>query len=605
MCGIAGYLGATPLSQEKISLALSLMQHRGPDHQAFQTFNLNGKHLSLLHARLSIIDLDPRSNQPFCIDDYALTYNGEIYNYLELREDLKKKKIALRTNSDTEVLLQYYILYGERCVDYFEGMWSFAIYDAKKGCLFLSRDRFGEKPLYYTKTKDGFFFGSEIKLLQALSGKRFDVNQTQLLRYLVNGYKSLYKTEETFYQRIHELPRASSLILDSNLREKRTRYWNPTFSIKKQKLDDIIEKFRECFLNSVKLRLRSDVPLAFCLSGGIDSSAIVSVASKVFKADVSTFSIVDPDPRYNEAENMKATVSDLRCKHTAIPLRHDNFFERINRLIRAHDGPISTISYYVHSYLSEAISQNGFKVVLSGTGADELLTGYYDHFLMHLYELKDSPALKDHLAAWEKHVKPLIRNPYLKDPTLFVTKGDKFRDHIYLDRDLFLGCLDQPFEEDFFEERYQPSLLRNRMLNELFHESIPVILHEDDLNSMMFSIENRSPYLDTNLFNYCYSIPVEFLIQDGYAKYILRQSMKGILNEKVRRDRKKVGFNASLASVLNLADKETSEVLLSDSPVFDLVRKSEVQQMLGQSSLTDPVNKFLFNFINAKFFLEL
>ena len=179
------------------------MRNRGPDFQDYREHRHGDTFIYLLHSRLSIIDLDARSHQPFTIDDCTIIYNGEIYNYVELRKDLEKRGVAFKTTSDTEVLLQYYLNYGESCVDYFEGMWSFVIYDRTKKTLFLSRDRFAEKPLYYSKADDGFYFGSEIKFIAALSGHSLTANVSHLLRYLVNGYKSLYKTEETFFEEIH------------------------------------------------------------------------------------------------------------------------------------------------------------------------------------------------------------------------------------------------------------------------------------------------------------------------------------------------------------------------------------------------------------------
>ena len=178
MCGIAGFFGTKKIDTESISSTLVLMKNRGPDFSSYVTKDLgNNKFVSLLHSRLSIIDLQERSNQPFSIDDYTIIYNGEIYNYIELKKDLEKKGIKFRTNSDTEVLLQYYILYGEECVKFLDGMWSFAIYNHKKNLLFLSRDRFAEKPMYYSIQPEGIYFGSQISFIKSLSKKKFEKNE--------------------------------------------------------------------------------------------------------------------------------------------------------------------------------------------------------------------------------------------------------------------------------------------------------------------------------------------------------------------------------------------------------------------------------------------
>jgi asparagine synthase (glutamine-hydrolysing) len=254
--------------------------------------------------------------------------------------------------------------------------------------------------------------------------------------------------------------------------------------------------------------------------------------------------------------------------------------------------------------LSKAISENGYKVVLSGTGADELVTGYYDHFLLHLYEMRGHPDYPRLLNEWEGAVKGLVRNPCLSNPRLYFDDPG-FRRHIYYDGDDFSWLMKADFRERFREENYSDSLLRNRMLNELFHETIPQILHEDDLNSMFYSLENRSPYLDSRLFSFAYSIPNEHLISGGYAKFILREAAKGVLNEGVRCERRKIGFNASISSLVDFSDQVTRSYLLSDSPVFEIIRKDKIAQLFAfGAEAGNSLSKFLFNFINAKIFLE-
>jgi len=605
MCGIAGHIGKRPITEDRIRATLGLMKNRGPDYRNFVNINNGDVTVTLLHSRLSIIDLDARSNQPFTIDDYTLVFNGEIYNYIELRQQLEKKGVSFKTKSDTEVLLRCYIEFGEDCVKYFEGMWSLAIYDRKKRTLFLSRDRFAEKPLYILKYPHGIFFASEIKFLKSLSGLSLTVNPQHLHRYLVNGYKSLYKSQETFFNEVAEIPYATSTVIGHNLNPISKRYWNPSYSPQDMTLSDAIKGFRQRLLDSIKLRLRADVPLAFCLSGGLDSAAIVSIAAKHFNYDVHTFSIIDTDARYNERENMQATIEDVGCKHTLIDIPKADVFNRLKDLIKYHDSPLSTISYYIHAFLSEAIFNNGYRVVCSGTGADELVTGYYDHFNLYLYETRNNANYPKYLEDWKSNIAHFVRNPHLKNPELYFN-NPSFRDHIYLNNDLFSTYTKTGFMETFTETEFCDSLLRNRMMNEMFHESISVILHEDDLNSMLYSIENRSPYLDSRLFEFSYSIPTEHLIQNAYGKYILREAVKGILNEKVRTDRQKKGFNASIHSIVDLSKKENKDYLLADDKVFEFVEKNKIAKLLEHEyPMSNSYSKFLFNFINAKIFLQL
>lgn len=603
MCGIAGYIGKNKLAPEVLDRTLELMKNRGPDHQKWVRVKGDGQNVYLLHSRLSIIDLDPRSHQPFCRNGVWLVYNGEIYNYLEVRQELEKGGVAFSTNSDTEVLLEAYLRYGEACVDKLEGMWAFAIYDTRDQKFFLSRDRFAEKPLYFAETSDGFYFGSEVKFLKSLSGRTFPVDQKQVLRYLVNGYKSLYKQPETYFCGVSELPFATNAVLPLGGELREDRYWQPAADRRKMGLEEAIEGARHHLTESMRLRLRSDVPLAFCLSGGVDSAALASVAAKKFGYDVAAFSIIDPDERYNEEGNILATVEDLGCKSTLIRLEHKDALKSLRDLVVYHDAPVATINYLVHSYLSRAIHAAGYRVAFSGTSADELFTGYYDHFYLHLYEMRGHPDYPKWVADWRKHTGRFVRNPFFKDPELYF-KDPGFRGHIYLNNDVFRSYLKVPFEEGFIEETMSSSLLRNRMLNELFYEITPVILHEDDLNSMRYSVENRSPYLDSRLFSFIYSIPEELLIRDGYGKYILREAMKGILNDQVRLDRRKKGFNASVASVFNLGTGPCRDYVLEDGPIYDLVDRSRIEAVVKGGEQEDSVNKFLFNLISAKIFLE-
>ena len=263
MCGISGYIGRQKLDPEVIDATLAKMHNRGPDHRQAAMWKWQANYVYFLHSRLSIIDLDPRSHQPFTVADCTLIFNGEIYNYLELRRRLLERNIELRTDSDTEVLLHYYLLYGKNCVDHFEGMWSFAIFDRSHDLILLSRDRFAEKPLYYACLDDGIYFGSEIKYLKTLAQKNFEVNHRQILRYLVNGYRSLYKQPATFFRQVVELPYASNMIIDAQLGPTIQRYWRPQYHPQSMTRAEAIEGTREHLLNSVKLRLRADVPMAF------------------------------------------------------------------------------------------------------------------------------------------------------------------------------------------------------------------------------------------------------------------------------------------------------------------------------------------------------
>jgi asparagine synthase (glutamine-hydrolysing) len=606
MCGIAGYWGTRAPAEESVRATLGLMKRRGPDHrEAWRAEPEGQRSVVLLHGRLSIIDLDARSNQPFTIGNTTLAYNGEIYNYVELRGELEARGIELRTTSDTEVLLHYYRLYGEDCLRYFEGMWGFAIYDGDRQTVFLARDRFGEKPLYLLRAPHGVYFGSETKFLAALASMTLRPNVEHVNRYLSLGYKALYKVPSTFFEGVEELRYAQCLTLGPETAGEPRRYWLPQpRRDERMTLQDAIDGTRERLLQSMRLRIRSDVPLAFCLSGGVDSAALVSIAAKSLGCRLETFSIIDEDERYNEEDNILATIRDVSCKHQLLHIPKQDALARLKDLVIYHDAPVATITFYVHSLISEAVHRGGYRVAFSGTSADELFTGYYDHFLLHLHAVRDEPNYREYLRDWEQHIAGFVRNPILRDPDLYA-KNPGYRAHVFDGSDELVHYLRKPLAAEFSEERFTPDLLRNRMLNELFHEATPVILHEDDLNSMRYSIENRSPYLDTALFDFACAIPSRHLIRHGFGKHVLREAVSGILNDQVRLDRRKKGFNASINSMIDFSDARVREYLLEPSAaVFELVDRRRVVELFDTFPVPNHLSKFLFSFINARMFLE-
>ncbi|MEX0692947.1 MAG: asparagine synthase (glutamine-hydrolyzing) [Rhodospirillales bacterium] len=605
MCGIAGVFGPRPLSPADCRRALDSMGHRGPDAEGIATYALGSNAITFLHTRLAIIDLDARANQPFQRDKLHLSYNGEIYNYLELRNELAGLGQRFITDSDTEVLLAAYQQWGDGFVDRLEGMWAFALFDAERGVVILSRDRFGEKPLY-TWFRDGtLYFASEIKTLDAMAGARADVNTDQLRRYLVNGYKCLGKSGETYFKGIDAFPAAGYAVLKAPAPPTAKPYWRLATDIRETTFKDAVVRAKSLLTRSVDLRMRADVPLAFCLSGGVDSATLAAIAAKDMGRDIHCYSIIDSDERYDESANIQTMVDHLGCRHHTVETSTEGFFDRMRTLVAYHDAPVVTISYYMHAFLSEAIARGGYRIAISGTAADEIFTGYYDHYGMWLAAMHGKPGVDfDSLVAdWRQGMGAHVQNPGLQDPLCFV-KNPGQRDHITLERDLFSSFLTEPFSEPWREDTYTSELLRNRMANELFTEAVPIILAEDDLNSMLYSIENRSPFLDRALVEYLYSVPTRHLMGGGFAKRILREIGRGIVPDAVRLDTRKRGFNASINSLVDRNDTRTREILLADSPIFEIVRKSAIEDFLSADMTSNSFSKFLFSFISAKLFLE-
>ena len=605
MCGIAGYFGDKELDSRRVDACLALMRRRGPDSRATRHFAAKNGHVHLLFSRLSIIDLDPRSNQPMQRGSDWIVFNGELYNFVERRAELERRGIALRTRSDTEVMLASVGELGWESLDRCEGMWAFAVYDERRGRLSLCRDRFGEKPLYILRDETGLYFGSEIKFIRALAGRSLEVCHDHLWRYLVNGYKALYKAPRSFFRGIEEVPAGTVLHLDSPGGAAPRRYWNPQPQQNDaMSFEEAVAGARARLIRSMELRLRADVPLSFCMSGGVDSSALISIAKRTFGYDVHGFTIMNTDSRYEESDMIELSVRELGVRHTPVPITTANFLEGLRELVRQHDAPVYTITYYAHWLLMRSIAEAGYRIAVSGTAADELFSGYYDHHLAYFQEVRDERVVHQAgVTAWTQHVRPLVRNPFLSDPDLFVrTPG--FRDHIYLDADKFAAYLRIPWSEPFAETSYVEPLLRNRMLNELFHESVPVILHEDDLNAMYFSIENRSPFLDRELFEFCNTIPTRHLIRDGKAKAVLREAARGIAPDAIVDNRRKVGFNAPVMDFLDVSDPSIRESVLTESAIFEYVDRAKIAALLEKRDLPNSQSKFLFSFVNCKLFLE-
>ena len=607
MCGISGFfLKKKNIPIKIINRTLSLMANRGPDNQKFLIRKVKDKSLGFLHSRLSIIDLKDRSNQPMIFGDYSIIFNGELYNYIELRKILKEKGHKFLTNSDTEVLVRCYAQFGEECVNYFVGMWSFAIWDNRKKKLFLSRDIFGEKPLYVHSNSNGIYFGSEIKFINSLLENHLIINQSMIARNLLYGFKSIHKKNQTYFKKVYSVNPGQNLIIDLDFNIKKETYWKPKISInKKMTYETAVENCFDKIKKSLTYRLRSDVPVAFCLSGGIDSSFLASIAKKELNKSITTFSVIDDDDRYNEYENIKIINKDLNSKNHLLHLKKHkkNFFKNLKEVNNYHDSPISTISYYIHYLLTKKIKSKNFKVSISGVGADEIFTGYYNHFLYFFNSIQKSNSLKENIKDWKKNISANVRNVNFKNPMHFIKNPD-YGKFIYEDNSFFFK---NKTVRKFREKNFTTDLLRNRMLNELFYEIVPVILKHDDANSMFNSVENRSPYLDKELFEFSMNIPSHFLISGKIQKKILRDSSKGILNDQIRNYNKKIGFNASINSLIDLKNKKNVEFYLNEnSQLSEIINLRRLKKFIYNynKSLPNEISKFIFSIISTKIFLN-
>lgn len=610
MCGIAGYIGRKKINLNFIKQTLDMMKNRGPDARKYIKIIGQKNNVVLLHSRLSIIDLKTRSNQPFKFKNLTIIFNGEIYNYIELREFLEKRSYTFETNSDTEVLIKLIHCFGNNAFNLLEGMWAIAVYNSDTNNLILSRDRFGEKPLYILKLSDGIFFGSETKFIESLSNNLQKPNLNKCYNFLNYGYGSVFADNETFKKNIQTLEPAYVFFVNEKLNLSSTKYWqiNANQEVSNMKINDVSEKINELITLSLKIRLRSDVKNVFCLSGGIDSGSLVSITKKKFNQTVDTFSIIDQQSKkYNELSLIQCTLEDTKSKKNYVYTENIEFFKTLKRVVKYYNSPILTVNYLLHAIMLEKIKKKGFKVVISGNGADEIFAGYYDHYLFHLADLKiyfSMSEFKKSYNLWKKHLLPILRNENYKNFYKYFKNRDK---QFFLDANFNEILKKKNKSISILKFNKFESYLKNNMISQLPERLFP-ILYMDDLNSMMSSVENRNPFLDSKLVEFMFSLPSNIFIQDGFSKYLLRESMKNILNEKIRSARRKYGFNASLQSFKDFNKKSYLENVFDyEKNIKSLINMNLFYKFINSINflnMSDDESKFLFRVASVTCFLS-
>ncbi len=577
MCGIVGFIEVNKSNKSKdiIKKMTFKLRHRGPNDYGIETVSEKPS-VYFGHTRLSIIDLTHAAHQPMQTNDKNLTliFNGEIYNYIELRDELSLSGVKFKTKSDTEVVLRAYEKYGVDCFNKFNGMWSIAIFDNRCGTLILSRDRFGKKPLYYYQTKSSIIFASEIKSLFEHPDVSKKPNFKKIYKYLSTNYRYIDIDEESYFQDIFSIPKSSYVVISSDFNMEVHRYWSLDISNINENIsdNDAVSKFREILIDSVKIRLRSDVKVGCMLSGGLDSTSITSIAYKILNNPIETFSGITGDTKgiYDETEYIEEVVNDINAKSHYIHIKPEDIFDTINEMLDFHDEPICTVSWYGLYLINKKIKSMDVPVILNGHGGDELLGGYWDHYHYNFYDIKDNKDIYDYeINSWSvNHNRPPEEinksrkyiDQYLEDG---FSGSNKFSD--------YSSC----FSNEFISENKKDinlkapesqSLLSKRLYLELMHETVPASLRAEDRNTMSQSLESRSPLLDHRLVEFSFSLPNKFKIRDGIGKWILRESMKGILAEKIRTRKDKAGFIAPADDWFRTINKDQIwQLIKSDS----------------------------------------
>jgi asparagine synthase (glutamine-hydrolysing) len=579
MCGIVGILCLEENREIRKAIGgmANALAHRGPDGEGFffdwrdrlewtdfqrrsltlpQEQGARGPWVAFGHRRLAVLDLSERGHQPMTNEDGTvwLIHNGEIYNYSEIRKELEARNHQFRSATDTEVIIHAYEEWGTSCLNHFNGMWAFAIWDSNRKLLFCSRDRAGVKPFYYTFDGKRLAFASEIKALLTLVGLAAMPNEQIIADYLFSG--SLDHTEQTFFKNICQLRPGEYLLLEGKQLIVRS-YWDiEGKEIRFVREEDYGERFYELLQDAIRLRLRSDVPIGTCLSGGLDSSAIVCLANKlIFDGQAinrelvgerqKTFSSCFENIAYDERSFIETVINQTGAEKNYVFPQPENVFEDLAQITWHQDEPFGSTSIYAQWNVMRAAKERGVTVLLDGQGADELLAGYTPSFYVLFAEL-----LKG--AHFGQFVKAI--------------KGFKNRQGCFPSRERMFAALIPSWakhwawqvmkegiewSEEGFRKRYlrifpRPEKFKDTLSNYLYQlfrfTSLPGLLHYEDRNSMAFSLETRLPFLDYRLVEYVFSLPVDQKIKEGVTKVVLRNALKGILPEEIRNRHDKMGF---------------------------------------------------------------
>ncbi len=546
MCGVVFVLSDKPLEPQELITMRDQLIHRGPDDGGYLIERTHTeKYVGIAHRRLSILDLSQGGHQPMENEDgsLVLTFNGEIYNYKNLKQELTQLGHRFKTQTDTEVLLKAYEAWGAQAVSKLNGMFAFVIWDRRQQEIFVARDRFGEKPLYYTALpQGGIAFASEIKALLAHP----DVTRVpcaQKIQDYVQNTSDFYQTNRTFYEGVYVFPPATHWTIDS-VTEKRQEaiYWDPVLISQKKKdtaFEEDVEQFRFLLSQSIEARLNADVTVGSCLSGGLDSSSICSLIGAADYHKTHNFSCFsarfDDDPTLSEGPYIDEVLNTFGFQGHSISPKEDDFLETVQKLYWHQEEPFLSNSMFLQYKVYEKVKEMGTTVMLDGQGADELLAGYHSYFKMYQIE-----------AINERRYGEMLRNTHLfnqklkKDSTQYEDVKRRYDPQIAFSYSKLFAL----FGASLVGIKFHKYALRHFLIEGIQHRMLPHILHSADRNSMAHSIETRFPFLDYELADFCLTLKTDRLISEGWTKAILRQAMEGILPAKIQWRADKMGFQA-------------------------------------------------------------
>lgn len=568
MCGFLNIINISSNKNdyESIFKEFKKINQRGPDN----TKKVQIENFTAMFHRLSIIDLKTRANQPMfsTCKRYLLNFNGEIYNFIELREYLKKKGLNFKTKSDSEVILNGFKKEGTKFVNKLRGMFAFTIWDSEKKKLYVFRDRIGQKPLYYYKGKNEIIIASEIKYIKLIIN-RLKINYKIVHDFIINA--DLDANNETFFQEVLKVPAANYFIIKKKEITKK-RYWSLKSSEKKHfKLDEFKEKFE----NNLKIHLRSDVPISFMCSGGMDSTSLLIASKKILKKNFFSISYLNSLDEIKVLDKLK---NKHRINHKIVKFAKFNI-KNFNKMLNYHDEPFHSLAIYYHYLARNFLKKKGYKILINGEGADEVLGGYKSSLYPHICKIRNisKTNLKRLINFYELDKK--ICQKVLKEKK-YEYKRIQSNPLNILNNDFFKSNIKNLKKNSNYFDNLK-EFLKYKILN----LDLPYILRFEDLNSMANSIESRTPFVDHKLIEYLFSIKTKYFLKDNTTKYMLKKYWFNYIDKyysKKKYQRPSINsqeFYRYMKKFLNKL-KNSNDKLININNVLVLIRKNKINQSL-------------------------
>ena len=559
MCGLLGSISREPVAPAPWARACKIQAHRGPDGSGEWNSRVGDWNIAVAHQRLSILDLSPAGAQPMIHPQTGsvLVYNGEIYNFVELKAELEAAGVNFVGHSDTEVLLRGLEYWGIKAtLPKLNGMWAFAWIDRAKRKVHLSRDRCGEKPLYIAVQRDRVYFASEMKAILCLMGGRCRLNEQAIAEFMKLGI--LNADRHTMFFGIEQVPASGLLTLSldgSDIVTHECIYWQcPVVNNAVEPFPQFVDRVRETFLDSVKIRLRSDVPVGILLSGGLDSSSITGAAHALGAKNMRLLSLVSDDPRVDESPFIEAVGKHVGWPVTEIQLPSDplTLFGHLKELTFNMEAPLGSLSNVAHYLLMRAARDNGTTVVLSGQGGDEIFCGYRKFLGFYLQSLvrQYHPLTALHTFG------SFLRNGTMVNQFRLAEAKRYLPSKFFAKRRSNLGARLSMCEVPVVGLLPGESL-GARQRRDIMHLSVPTLNHFEDRTSMAWSREIRLPFLDHRLIEILVPAPAEYKLAKGWSKYALRSAVKVFLPPEITWRKDKQGFSCSEELWLKDALKQT------------------------------------------------